>query len=936
MLLEKLNKEDFEKLQYLFDPKAFSEIMYSDLDNLSEWEEDKFSQIRLYQLPYLSYEYLIAEDETKTRQELFNLRRGAGTVYAQGGRLHGKCEWQSNLCLLANGELKYFGDLVGKSKNIIALDEHSWKLVRANAEFYDNGIQDCYNLVTNTGKEIIVTGNHPFLTVKGWKQIKDLKENVDFIACPRKLILKNKSNVDIRIAKLLGYFLGDGSNTMTQPGFTNICPEIINEFEVLIKSFNCILRKVGITYFVRNKIKIPFKKNPIQQIILKYRINKKSKEKEIPKIVFKWKNKYIAILLNRLFACDGHINKTNASIEITLASRTLICQIQHLLLRFGIHSNISFRKVQLNNKKFNAWRLSIYKDAKKFIDKIGIFSKDYIFDEIYRVKKIRMGDQIPHSLFFDIEKYCKGLKKRFQLRKWKLYNTCREKWHELANLVNHSDINKIAFSDIYWEKVKKIEYVGKEKTVAVYVDKFHNYISNDIISHNTLCVEKTDAPATMIFHRNFWSVLSSFDATHIRGVLELIIDIFESHPFFKLFKFKINRSPTYKITNCMGNLLESVNENITGKKPGHQWFQKHVHKTWLEESSFTTEQASRKRLMSKSELGKPIERFAGMANFSKHSPIGRIFFDMKREAQVINLPAYVNPTWTDEDDREAIEEFGGSKNSLSYRITIDGEVVEDCDSAFIIDKVRSCYNRKKEVKSFNVNKKNYYRFENELVIEKPRNAEEAYIGVDVGEGGTPTEIIIIFKINKKFHYYYNISTFQLTDEEDYEVIKFIAQKIEANNIALDTTSGKGKAIYWRLEKVFPKDNLTWVSFNEKLPIKFDKNEKGHIKTDKKGNLQYLYENVKVWSVQRLKHLFYNNLLEIYEDLKFDVEINNFVCMMSGSREIYDSKIGQDHLLQAFQCFAIGQFNIEFKEVKPIRNNTNWSTGISSWLNNRRK
>jgi len=443
----------------------------------------------------------------------------------------------------------------------------------------------------------------------------------------------------------------------------------------------------------------------------------------------------------------------------------------------------------------------------------------------------------------------------------------------------------------------------------------------------SLIVEKIDIPASQVFHTNLWSVLASYDFDHIKGIMETVVRVFEDHPFFKLFDFGVNRSP-YRITNKMGNLLESINENIlSGKKVGQSWFQRHVHKIWYEEASFTNEEATGKRLMSKSEMGKPIERFSGMCNFTKYSPMGRVFFNDDLRNWVVNYPAYVNPFWTEEDEKDAIKEYGGSKNSIGYRVNIEGEVVEDSESVFDIDRVRESYNRKKFIKKFDINKKNYENFKEVIVVERPKNADRIFIGIDVGEGSTPTEMVIIFETNAKYYYIYNISTFQLTDEEDYEIINFLIEKLKVNNIAIDCTSGKGKAIFWRLEKKYSRKNLTWVGFNEKIAVGFEKDEEGHIKVDNKGNLVFHEEYISGWSVQRLKELIYSGRMEFPIDPKFDLEINNFVSKLSGNREVFDSKIGQDHLLQAFRCFAIGQWEIEFKNVKPMEEKSFFKGGV---------
>lgn len=67
----------------------------------------------------------------------------------------------------------------------------------------DNGIKPCYKILTKTGRTLECTDNEPFLTIEGWKELKDLKEK-DRIAVPSvlpifvtdKVITKNAAKMD--------------------------------------------------------------------------------------------------------------------------------------------------------------------------------------------------------------------------------------------------------------------------------------------------------------------------------------------------------------------------------------------------------------------------------------------------------------------------------------------------------------------------------------------------------------------------------------------------------------------------------------------------------------------------------------------------------------------------------------------------------------------
>lgn len=410
-----------------------------------------------------------------------------------------------------------------------------------------------------------------------------------------------------------------------------------------------------------------------------------------------------------------------------------------------------------------------------------------------------------------------------------------------------------------------------------------------------------------------WAVISSLDALHIRGIFEKIIAPLENHPILKNLNAHPLRSPAYKI-DINGCLLESVNDNIMGKNPGNQFFGKHIDKHWKEESSFLTQEVSNKQLMASSELG-CINRWSGMCTFSKHSPLGKIFFDLKNQNRIINLPSYVNPTWDAKKEEDAVLEFGG-KLSLGYQTQIVGKVVEDSDTVYDIERVRSTYNRKKEIKLFEITRDNFYKFREIIVLDRPGNVEKCFICSDIGEGAAPTEIIIIFKIVDKYYYVYNISAIRLSADEQYELFDYISEKVEMNYLGLDTTSGMGKALASRLAKKYI-DKIIWVSFNEKSKIDYQKDEKGNFITDSKGNYLYKEEYNSDWSIQRIKQVFYNNKIEIPLDYKLDLQFSNIVALTSGMRIEYKCKTA-NHLHQAFQVFALVEWQTEFLNNKPAR------------------
>lgn len=102
-----------------------------------------------------------------------------------------------------NGKINKIGDLWDnniRNIGVYSLNEIDYKIYYIeNAEIILNGIQPVYSVTLTDGRNIDVTDNHPFLTVEGWKLLKDLKIK-DKIAVPNNKLKthgKDKDSNDI-------------------------------------------------------------------------------------------------------------------------------------------------------------------------------------------------------------------------------------------------------------------------------------------------------------------------------------------------------------------------------------------------------------------------------------------------------------------------------------------------------------------------------------------------------------------------------------------------------------------------------------------------------------------------------------------------------------------------------------------------------------------
>lgn len=156
----------------------------------------------------------------------------------------------------------------------------------------------------------------------------------------------------------------------------------------------------------------------------------------------------------------------------------------------------------------------------------------------------------------------------------------------------------------------------------------------------SLCTLKIDIPLSSIYDERQWGCLYSIDEKRLRGIADDVKMAFDFHPIFKMYNYRCSFKPEIKFINKNnGWRLQGVNMTLKGKNPGEQFFQIHADKFWGDEVSFEIEQVHKRRKEAESELG-AIIRLAGMTDFAKYSPIGKIFDNIKNKESIINLPQF--------------------------------------------------------------------------------------------------------------------------------------------------------------------------------------------------------------------------------------------------------------------------------------------------------
>ena len=413
----------------------------------------------------------------------------------QGPYKSGKCVKFDSEILMDDGSLKPIEDVVkNKLKNTVSMREADKKFYSSTvSEFIDNGIKPCYRLTTKSGRFAEVTEIHPFLTVDGWKQLKELSVN-EPIAVPKSLPFFGNDVWPSCKNRLLAYILADGHLgrniciTKYEDAVINdiseCCDEMGDEF---LK-----IKNVRSDFMIRKREKHYGERANTQLWLFSLGLSEKHRaaDKFIPNEVFKLNKQCIREFLNILFTCDGSIYKasTTCTIEYCSASKRMIHQVGSLLTRFGILFNIADKVV--NGKTYYSLFIRSKEFVMKFVEEIGFsFSKQETSNHFKRLLEEKKSFPKKHLDMFPSE-YVVKLKGRntkdpLNQRITRKMSVSRNKMREWALEGGWDDILIDCDSDIAWDRIHSIEYIGDHQTYDLSINDDHNFIANNMLVHNT-------------------------------------------------------------------------------------------------------------------------------------------------------------------------------------------------------------------------------------------------------------------------------------------------------------------------------------------------------------------------------------------------------------------------------------------------------------------
>lgn len=556
-----------------FIPKNYLDLIQSDTASLIE--EEKEELISLYDPVKWAERNVLLADETgnfkpydpKEREyQVGPLRCSALRSVSRWGR---RCLTGDQPVLMWDGSSKRIKDM-GLGDLVVSYDKKRNLVPGKVSGVYENGIQPVYKVTLTSGRSIKCTSNHPLLAFsfprenksqyrfKQWRTVEDGLSKEDKIYT---IVKYDKFGVEdggiydnLDIAAFLGYFLSDGyinRERYQTPKITSCTKEYLKEIKEIVNrvwGLKCNIRERGgdsgasDVYLTDGDKGTP---NPVSLFLKSIGISgPKSKRDISEKIIFSLSKRALAVFLNRLWAGDGCIStwtrkgtreKRGKAVDISLTSsnEALVFAVQQVLYKLNIDSrsvNQTRKSPRSENRGlYFSLHISSARSIKRFLDFTGnIFGKE--------AKCIEALEEI---------------KKREYTMRNQRGNICER------------------------IKIKKIEYLGEEKTYDITVDEHHNFSVNGIINHNTgKCHSDISYLATDLGHMTAEQLyrLKNHTSTGVR--IFAVNKKGEIYPTdrFRIFINGIKR--VLKVTNSTGG-EDYITEN-------HPYFVKKDKYEWIE------------------------------------------------------------------------------------------------------------------------------------------------------------------------------------------------------------------------------------------------------------------------------------------------------------------------------------------------------------------
>ena len=486
--------------------------------------------------------------------------------------------------IFCNTGIKKLKEIIpGKDKICMMDPQHKNKHRVLNIKVLANkGKAECLRITTNTGRQLILTEEHPVKTKQGFTLAKDLKLN-DTLYIENLFGTKSVGRLLINSdeAYIAGLFYGDGHYPKEKSGKRKPTDMSIffstgsdrEELQPLLDNyFGCEF------YGPKNTSRgIRGHSDKVLSFYKKYP-KKDSHEMEIPKRILKSDFESKMNFIGGQIDSDGSIG--NGRFRYTSACESYIRQLQLLFQSVGFHGIIRSTTTILNENEYTEYHLIVNYGLSRLKPYLRLKRKkqeiiDWELSKQYAVPANKTShcstQRIPLEIYQDLPRTSEFHKTyRNSLRKGRLIHSTLETYiDELSEL----DSRWLDVHHFMYEQITNIEKVGKREVYDMEVENLHEFNPNGIRVHNCelrLMAHLSKCKGLLEAFAKGWDPHLSVACKKYGAKYDEIEPIYkdEQHPEYKTWKVRRKQAKhiVFGCIYCIGaaKLAEELSDPKTG------------------------------------------------------------------------------------------------------------------------------------------------------------------------------------------------------------------------------------------------------------------------------------------------------------------------------------------------------------------------------------
>ena len=303
--------------------------------------------------------------------------------------------------------------------------------------------------------------------------------------------------MDKNLARLFGYYLGDGSHEVDRITFFEQREEVADYYKKLIKDIFGIDSDLRVRT-TKNYWQLRIYSRVISQLFKQFFPKEdKTLSEKVPSIVLKSSNESLAGFIAGFFDAEGYVSKGRVALGIN--NKLLTRQLQFSLLRLGIISSINEydnRRNPYSNKVRYTIAIDDLESLKEFEDKINFCSLEKM-DKVRSLIENRSVRNKVRQLVVNGSEVARiirnsGLNTRdfhcgyfFCNKRQMSKEVFRERiLDKIKSEELRRRLNMFYNSNLIAVKIAKIEKIGLDKTIDIET-KSHNFLANGLLVHNS-------------------------------------------------------------------------------------------------------------------------------------------------------------------------------------------------------------------------------------------------------------------------------------------------------------------------------------------------------------------------------------------------------------------------------------------------------------------